>query len=104
CAIKQTSPRDIPTWPSKSSHTRHVCKLNFKLSTKFAFEKVEKRSHNFSFSRSTNCLLLFSSLEIQNSESSMGLRIVYGVVFLSFSCACFKLLHLFLHPVFYLTS
>ncbi|GMP32374.1 hypothetical protein CsSME_00006163 [Camellia sinensis var. sinensis] len=34
----------------------------------------------------------------------MALRIVYGLVFLSVSCACFKVLHLVLRPVFYLTS
>ncbi|CAB4316214.1 unnamed protein product [Prunus armeniaca] len=34
----------------------------------------------------------------------MGFRIVYGVLFLSFSCACIKLIHLMLHPVFYSTT
>jgi hypothetical protein len=34
----------------------------------------------------------------------MALRIVYGVVFLSFSCAYIKFIHLMLHPVFYFTS
>jgi hypothetical protein len=34
----------------------------------------------------------------------MGIRIVYGVVFLSFSCAAIKLLHLMLHPIFYFTT
>ncbi|GKV51245.1 hypothetical protein SLEP1_g57912 [Rubroshorea leprosula] len=34
----------------------------------------------------------------------MALRIVYGVVFLSISCACFMFLHLILHPIFYFTA
>ncbi|PKH63240.1 hypothetical protein CRG98_050261 [Punica granatum] len=42
--------------------------------------------------------------ESRSETRPMALRIVYGLVFLSFSCACFKILHLFLRPVFYLTS
>ena len=34
----------------------------------------------------------------------MAIRIVYGVVFLSFSFACIKFLYLILHPVFFFTS
>ncbi|GKU91111.1 hypothetical protein SLEP1_g5028 [Rubroshorea leprosula] len=34
----------------------------------------------------------------------MALRIVYGAVFLSISCAYSMFLHLILHPIFYFTS
>ncbi|KMT16937.1 hypothetical protein BVRB_2g044070 [Beta vulgaris subsp. vulgaris] len=34
----------------------------------------------------------------------MGLRFLYGLLFLSISCVAFTFLYFALHPVFYLTS
>jgi hypothetical protein len=53
-------------------------------------------------------VLLLSTEESTNKERkelvvshTMVVRVVYGVAFLSVSCACFILLHLLLSPVFY---
>ncbi|KAI3721908.1 hypothetical protein L2E82_32927 [Cichorium intybus] len=42
--------------------------------------------------------------EIYDPPSTMALRLVYVVAFISASCAFFMILHLLLQPVFYFTT
>lgn len=99
------------TWRVKRSLYRHVLKPVFqtyksKLKALSTFPPFPNPiSHASSSVRASLSRSVFLWIcDLNSRASQMALRIVYGVVFLSFSCACIKLVHLMLHPIFYFTS
>lgn len=88
-----------------------TCRYSIPLMTRASFRSnCVKKALSSSYFKSKLCLYFSQfSLSLTHTQEKpkaiqMAIRIVYGVVFLSFSCACIKFLHLILHPVFFLTS